>query len=248
MKSKIFYYINILIFILSSCNTQETNQSQNLQNSQSSLDFVKTFEGQINNKYDIAMKLMSNSGQITGNYFYKSVGTSIKLNGQVKEDGNIILNEFDTEGNQTGVFNGKVINSNKIEGQWSKPNGDKQMSFYVIESNSNFEGSQKEINAEKFEGEYSSGSNVLKVSVKNADQIEVNISISNEMCIMSDIKGYLKINETNNFKGKVRFENETKLHNLNIKFQGNKAIVSSNESLQSWGLAPACFIEDTYTR
>lgn len=135
MKNKILILIAIIAF--SAC--KKTKDQSNQQASNIQLDFVKTFEGQIDNKYDIILKITSNEGQIDGNYCYKSVGTNIQVKGSLDTNGNLTLNEFDTKGNQTGLFSGKMVNNNKIEGNWSKPNGDKEKPFLLIESNSNYE-------------------------------------------------------------------------------------------------------------
>ncbi len=147
----------ILTSVLFACNQSKTDSehSSNQVNSSNSqeiqLDFVKTFEGQINNKYDIALKISSNSGEISGNYFYKSSGTDIKVKGNLSSDGKLSLNEFDSQNNQTGVFKGIMANNNKIEGNWSKPNGEKEMSFILLESNAQYESLKKEIYDQKYE-------------------------------------------------------------------------------------------------
>jgi hypothetical protein len=138
MTKKILIFIAIIGFSACKKSNESVDNPTNIQ-----LDFVKTFEGQIDNKYDIILKITSNEGQIDGNYFYKSVGTNIQVKGNLDINGDLKLNEFDTKGNQTGLFNGKMVNNNKIEGNWSKPNGDKEKPFVLIESNSNYELSKK---------------------------------------------------------------------------------------------------------
>lgn len=149
---KHLFYMAFMTIVLFSCKeqTSQSSESQNLSTNQTQteevsnepkikVDFVKTFEGQINNKYDIVMKLISNNGQIKGNYFYKSKGDALAIAGEIEESGNVILNEFDKNGNQTGLFNGILINENKIEGKWNKPDGSNKLDFYVLASNSNYE-------------------------------------------------------------------------------------------------------------
>lgn len=148
----------IMTIAILSCKEQskENSQNQNLDSEQSTLeevssepkvntDFVKTFEGQINNKYDIVMKLASNNGQINGEYFYKSKGVSLSLSGDVEENGKIIMNEFDDNGNQTGMFEGIMVNENKIQGKWSKPDGSNELEYFLLTSNTNYESLLNEI-------------------------------------------------------------------------------------------------------
>jgi len=143
MKNQLKILISFLMIIsFFACNENGNNRSKS-KNEKASTDFIKTFEGQINNKYPIIAKIESNSGKISGNYLYTKVGQELELKGTVSSDNEIEINEFDEKGNQTGVFKGKLVNENKLEGIWHKPNGKSEMSFYLIESNSNYEGSKK---------------------------------------------------------------------------------------------------------
>ncbi|MEO8933367.1 MAG: hypothetical protein ABI295_03595, partial [Xanthomarina sp.] len=84
------------------------------------------------------MKITSNSGAITGTYFYKSKGIDIELKGDLNPNGEIVMGEFDPQGNQTGVFKGFILNGSKITGKWSKPNGENNMDFILLETNTNY--------------------------------------------------------------------------------------------------------------
>jgi hypothetical protein len=153
MKKQILIFVAIIG--LFACNENHTDSEKTTEQSNKvapsvQLDFVKTFEGQINNKYDIVLKITSNSGKITGNYFYKTEGTDIQVKGNLDNLGKFALYEYDSKGNQTGLFSGTMVNNNKIEGNWSKPNGDKAMTFVLIESNSQYESSKTQINDEKY--------------------------------------------------------------------------------------------------
>ena len=142
----------VVVIGLSACNQSDTTKTKDQNNQTASsvqMDFVKTFEGQINNKYDIILKITSNGGQISGKYFYQSVGSDIQVKGNLDNQGKLTLNEYDTKGNQTGLFSGTMVNNNKIAGNWSKPNGDAEMSFLLIESNSQYESSKTPIKYDK---------------------------------------------------------------------------------------------------
>ncbi|HKE55951.1 MAG TPA: DUF3298 domain-containing protein [Pyrinomonadaceae bacterium] len=91
---------------------------------------AKYFKGSIGDSLDLQMKLMRNGDQLTGSYTYTKVGTKIDLKGQVDNDGNLTLEEFDPSGKQTGVFQGVWKTDGPdgpitIAGNWSKPAGDK---------------------------------------------------------------------------------------------------------------------------
>ena len=152
--------VTIIIVGLISCNqnSDTLDNGQTIENVPTEtpanaipIDFVKTFEGQINNKYDIQMKITSNNGNITGKYFYKKVGKDIVIKGTIDNQGKISISEFDNKGNQTGLFEGKMPNENKIEGTWSKPNGSNSMPFYLLASNTSYETSKKEIKTSKYD-------------------------------------------------------------------------------------------------
>lgn len=100
--------------------------------------FIRTFEGNINGKYEILMKITSDNGKVKGSYYYKKSNIKLELKGNLQSDGKIIMNEFDKEGNQTGIFQGTMENNQKITGIWKKPNGKNEMKFSLIETNSIF--------------------------------------------------------------------------------------------------------------
>jgi len=103
-----------------------------------SIDFIKTFEGQINNKLDYVLQLKSNKGKIIGEYFYKKNGKKINISGNLTSEGIIELTELDTENIPSGFFKGKFINENRIEGQWLNAKKNDSLPFYSINSSSDF--------------------------------------------------------------------------------------------------------------
>ncbi|PKG52595.1 hypothetical protein [Olleya sp. 1-3] len=128
----------ISLFTLTiSCNTKDKKPT----NTQPAvrMDFIKVFEGRIDNKYDYYAKLKSNSGTITGSYFYKNKCEKIDLQGELDSLGNIKLKEFGNGNKLTGLFNGKMVNEQKFEGNWSQNENSKQFPFYFIETQESFD-------------------------------------------------------------------------------------------------------------
>jgi hypothetical protein len=147
---------------ITSCQNNPNNNSENLQQRNANfganknapainqqtpassvpMDFVKNFDGRIDTKYDITMKITANDGQISGMYFYKSQGKNLTVKGNIDASGNVNLTEYDAQGGVAGQFSGRMVNGNKIEGSWSKPGGGSSIPFYLIESNVNTNASQ----------------------------------------------------------------------------------------------------------
>jgi hypothetical protein len=98
---------------------------------------TKYFKGSIGSTLGLQMKLMHEGEKLTGSYFYQKVGTRIDIRGTKDQDGNVVLEEFDSAGKQTGVFKGgwKADENGLIEisGNWSKPNSDKKTAFSLHE-------------------------------------------------------------------------------------------------------------------
>src|SRR5690349_5290606 len=83
----------------------------------------KRYAGTINNSLDIQMSLQRDGNNLTGNYFYKKIGRSIKLTGTI-DNQNVVINEFDEKGTNTGTFTGTISkDGNEIKGSWKKTGG-----------------------------------------------------------------------------------------------------------------------------
>ena len=87
---------------------------------------TKYFKGSIGSSLDLQMKLVREDPQLTGSYFYQSVGTRINLRGKIDPDGKFELEEFDPAGKNTGVFKGMwTVDAQdgtiQLAGFWSKP-------------------------------------------------------------------------------------------------------------------------------
>lgn len=95
------------------------------------------------------MKLVRTGDQLAGSYFYQKIGTRIDLRGNVDQQGNLTLEEFDKSGKQTGVFKGIwQVDANDglvtLAGNWSKPpnekGSEKRIAFSLHEEPISFTG------------------------------------------------------------------------------------------------------------
>lgn len=189
-------------------NPQQTNNGTT--NNNISIDFIRTYEGKINNQYPITFKITSNNGQVTGTYFYNSVGKDLQLKGNIDNYGNINLTEYDAKGNMTGIFKGNIKNNSKIEGQWSKPNGSSTMPFFLIESNASYNTAQQQ-----------SQTNAPNISYKGKWSSEGGMNNEGIMEMVLEQKG-------NNIDGTFRYEDYNGNYSSGIisvtgALQGNKA-------------------------
>ncbi len=112
------------------------NKSKN--NSATDIGYSETigtnynYEGTIDGKYGIVMTLtFSNSGEVSGQYYYKSKKSPILLQGSINSDGVLILEEKVNE-KVTGNFTGKWSGS-EYSGLWISADGDKELPFKVME-------------------------------------------------------------------------------------------------------------------
>jgi len=126
-----------LITLTISCKTEEKKHAD--KQPVVNMDFIKVFEGKIDNKYDYYAKLKSNSGTITGSYFYKNKCEKIDLQGTLDSLGNVKLKEFGNGDKLTGLFSGKMVNEQKFEGNWSENENSKKFPFYFIETKESFD-------------------------------------------------------------------------------------------------------------
>ncbi|HYL97701.1 MAG TPA: DUF4163 domain-containing protein, partial [Blastocatellia bacterium] len=92
-------------------------------------DFSVVFEGTIGG-HAIQMALMRHGDDVSGSYFYESVGTDIDLSGKIDSKNNVNIQETDPDGKATGVFKGKLESRPsggetlfRLSGTWSKPDG-----------------------------------------------------------------------------------------------------------------------------
>ncbi len=139
MKTFSFLAI-VLVLGLTSCNNaaKENSETATAVASADTLvpesnDFIASYEGNINNKYEITMQLCKTGNNITGIYSYKNKGIDIELTGTISNDGKIEITEM-TEGAFTGIFTGQLIDGT-LSGQWSKADKSNSMPFSVKQTN-----------------------------------------------------------------------------------------------------------------
>lgn len=94
---------------------------------------IKTYEGFINNKYGIIVKLTREANSLKGTYRYTSQQAYLQLTGEIDETGQFVLNEYDNDGKLTGVFEGNLIDET-MKGTWRNPDGSKSYPFSCQEN------------------------------------------------------------------------------------------------------------------
>jgi hypothetical protein len=95
--------------------------------------FVKTFKGNISDKYKIEMTLRRNGMDLSGTYFYTKYGINITLTGTIDSYQNVELYGYNASGTLVDVFKGRFVSSSEMLGTWSKPDGSKILPFTLIE-------------------------------------------------------------------------------------------------------------------
>jgi hypothetical protein len=117
--------------------TAATPEYQHAQGGTTPVGETRHFKGSIGSALDLQMKLLREGEKLTGSYFYQKVGTKIELRGTIDQDGNVVLEEFDSSGKQTGVFKGFwTTDANgliQLAGNWNKPNSEKKTAFSLHE-------------------------------------------------------------------------------------------------------------------
>ena len=100
------------------------------------------------------MSLTKVGNNLSGNYFYNTQKTALKISGTIDKLGNLTINEFNGTGSITGIFKGQMTN-NKITGNWSKPDGSKTMPFSISEAlNNQSTASSKSTDVSNWTGTY----------------------------------------------------------------------------------------------
>ena len=134
--------LTLLISGLNGCKPQQQSSNENArQEGKGSLQqtppsFNRVFVGNIEGKGAIRMMLKRDGEKLSG-YYRKtatdlSLGDYVSLEGELSDDGEFSIEEFDSPGNDqaTAIFKGKLINATtgggqilKLEGTWSKTDG-----------------------------------------------------------------------------------------------------------------------------
>lgn len=140
MKQLATNLLLISMLFSTSCGQKESNTDdsteQEMNQTTTSSDFTKYFEGTIDDKYGVRMTLNKSANNLTGTYSYKSQSKPMKISGTSDENDFFTFNEFNEKGNMTGVFKGRYSDG-LIIGQWSKPDGSIAMPFSLAETTKN---------------------------------------------------------------------------------------------------------------
>lgn len=244
------YILSILIILVTiSCKKKESGNSLKVE---IPTNFVKTFEGTIYEKFDIIMKLTAENGIVNGAYYYTEVGENIQLKGEIQNNGELLLNEYDSSGNQTGIFKGKIIENSKIEGNWSKPNGEKVMTFKLIESNTSYSSEQnskkEKLNFENISGTYFSPFNddenyngETEIKILENQKFKFDIKVAKSTGCTGQIEGIGTLDKN----GIGTFSNSD-CEKLTFNFYKNKVKITEKNCDEMHGMN--CYFEGEYNR
>jgi hypothetical protein len=95
--------------------------------------FCRYYEGTVGVGHKIKMKLEKQEDMLTGHYYYVEYKQDIFINGEVKEENEFYLKEYDQNtGKYTGRFRGKFFNDT-MKGLWSNSTGCKKFPFELHE-------------------------------------------------------------------------------------------------------------------
>src|ERR1043166_8456885 len=89
---------------------------------------TKVYRGSIGNSH-IQMRLTFEGNNVSGTYFYDTVGEDLRLTGRIDDQGRLELSEFAAKGKQpTGKFVCKRRLDDAIDSEctWSKPDGTRE--------------------------------------------------------------------------------------------------------------------------
>lgn len=193
-------------------------------------NFNSRYEGSIDSKYGIYMSIQSNNGVVTGEYFYKKNGEPLMIQGTINNEGDMLLNEFDSNNNLTGVFRSSVSNIEKIEGVWSKPNGQSQMPFLLKKVNVNSQTIDEKsiLDKKQFLGTYESPYNKHGISYSSVkiyeiieDKFKFEISTAHQSGCTGGVEGIGIINEYG-----IGHWSSKECKNLTFEFSDNRLVIN----------------------
>lgn len=222
---QIFFILSVLVFIIS-CKNEPTAKN-------TSLDFIRTYTGKIDNKYPLHIKLTATNGKVSGRYFYDKVGTDIEIIGTIAGDSTIHLTEFDENAYHTGLWTGKLSSDHIISGTWSKPNGKSTKDFILMPTTVTYESAREALfdtKFSKYSGTYNSPFNdegisfgQLIINYNHVNELAFEIHTAHESGCTGNLKGIAKISTT----GVAKYSSET-CDDLTFKFENDEVLVSEN--------------------
>jgi hypothetical protein len=129
MKPVIIIFFAALATAFSACGSQHSPSSEN---NESGATATTVYEGSIGDNLEVVLWFGGADDKLEGSYFYRKVGTDIRLTGEMRGD-SIHLEETDAKGKKTGEFTG-IVSSDKFTGRWSAPGNAKRLSFAMKKS------------------------------------------------------------------------------------------------------------------
>ena len=108
-------------------------------------NWLVTYDGTIGDRYAVRMTLVFDGDSLTGKYFYTRALKDIRIEGTVRSDRSLTLNEFDDKGAITARFVGRFPEEDPKEarrtgrklgcevmlGDWESLSSDKTFPFYL---------------------------------------------------------------------------------------------------------------------
>lgn len=103
-------------------------------------DFEKTYEGNLGSKNQIVIRLKSEKGNLSGNYFISAACVQMLISGSIDPVGNFTISGTDERNRLHGTLTGKMSNSaSHAEGSFLKSNEKKENAVSINEASSDYE-------------------------------------------------------------------------------------------------------------
>jgi len=216
----IFTLIFISTFLFSFDNISITKSINNEKVLKFYPNFSKSYSGTINNRYEIEVKLINESNQITGEYSYKNQTQSLRLSGTIDSNGSVQIKEYNSKNIITGSFTGK-IEGTIIKGLWKNKDQTKVYNFEISEK-SNEKKPLSRITLGNYQDEFERNLTISKSN--NEGSINFKIEQFDNNCAES-------IEGTAIFKDSLLavYNNVDENCKITLNFQGDKITVEDSD-------------------
>ena len=88
-------------------------------------------KGKINNRINIEMNLQKSGTSLSGSYFYRVIGESIRAEGTIDQANNFSLRGFSNDGNLIDQFEGNINSNSIVSGKYIRQSDAKTMPFLL---------------------------------------------------------------------------------------------------------------------
>ncbi len=153
-KTLFFVQLLCILAVLVSCGSHQNNETgnqkdtlttdtltTNTENEKQEVNLpryaYKHFTGTINDDIQIHLDMLKTNEKLLGNYYYLKTGGQLYLNGNISDNYDFIIKEFNKDNKNTGIFSGEFISNHKITGTWQNPEKPKKLSFSLAENYEN---------------------------------------------------------------------------------------------------------------